>query len=172
MARRVILAGFMGSGKTAVGKALAAATGMDFVDTDSLAEDRMGISIAQAFARRGEPYFRAVEEEVVSEALAREAQGGGAVISLGGGAVTSERVSRLLADEPAVVLLEVDTDTAFERSRGGGRPLARDRAEFGKLHDSRRELYRRVAKLTVDTEGREVKDIVAEIGTFLERLEG
>lgn len=165
MAGRVIITGFMGSGKTAVGKRLAQRTDMDFVDTDVLATEKMGISIRKAFAERGEEYFREVEEEAVRDALAAGARQ--RVVSLGGGAVTSAATRSLLEDEEAVIWLAVDVETAFRRSRGGSRPLARDRREFERLYQQRQSYYEAIARMKVDTSEMEIDEIVDAIIAFL-----
>lgn len=161
MAGRVIITGFMGSGKTTVGHLLAMELGTEFIDTDVLAEQRMGMSISEAFERKGEQYFREAEEAVIVRLL-EEGIGTDAVISLGGGAVTSDRVRQLLEAE-AVILLDVDVDTAYERSHGGKRPLASDRHEFELLFHERADLYRRVASSVVEVGERGADDLVEEI---------
>lgn len=136
----LVLIGFMGAGKTSAARAAAAELGGRHVDTDQLIEQALGSSIEDFFARHGERAFREREEEIVVAALERDA---GPVISLGGGAVTSERVQAALRDH-TVVLLDVDADTAWQRA-GGRRPLARDRQRFDELHQARGPLYERIA---------------------------
>jgi shikimate kinase len=170
MAERVILTGFMGSGKTAVGRRLAQKTDMEFCDTDSLAEQRMGMSINTAFDQEGESFFRDQEEAVIREQLgAAAASGRGRVISLGGGAITTMGIQELLEQEENVVLLDSDVATAFERSRGGDRPLARSRESFEQLYATRKELYRRLANMVIDVDDKSVEELVDEI---IELLEG
>ena len=169
MADRVILTGFMGSGKSAVGRILARESGMDFIDTDNLAEAKMGMSITEAFESKGEQFFRAAEEAVIRESLEGPVSQRGTVIALGGGSITSAGVRQLLAAEPAVVMLDVDTATAFDRVHDKSRPLARDRREFMSLFGERKTLYHAVAKLTIDTRGKSVDEIVLEIRNFLAR---
>ncbi len=117
--RALVLIGFMGAGKSTVAAELAAALGVDALDSDTLLEERLGRPIAQAFEMDGEPSFRAAEEELVGELL-RDA-GPGSVIALGGGSVCSEAVRRAL--EPHLtVLLDVDPALAWARvqEQGGG----------------------------------------------------
>jgi shikimate kinase/3-dehydroquinate synthase len=85
----IVIVGFMGAGKTTAARALARARGGSTVDADSLIEERLGTTISQAFARDGEPAFRAVEETVVGDLLDRASAG--EIISLSGGAIGSER---------------------------------------------------------------------------------
>jgi 3-dehydroquinate synthetase/shikimate kinase len=125
--RHLALIGFMGAGKSTVGEEVARLTGRPFVDTDAEIERRHG-PIPALFVR-GEAEFRQVEQEVVDEALAAAEP---AVIALGGGAFEAARSDRALA-----VLLDVDVDTAWERSRDSGRPLAQSEEAFRSLYASR-----------------------------------
>jgi shikimate kinase/3-dehydroquinate synthase len=148
--RALVLIGFMGAGKSTVAAELAAALGVDALDSDTLLEERLGRPIAQAFELDGEPSFRAAEEELVGELL-RDA-GPGSVIALGGGSVCSEAVRRAL--EPHLtVLLDVDPALAWarvqEQAGGGRRPLARDWDTFSALSERRREVYEGLADALV-----------------------
>jgi shikimate kinase/3-dehydroquinate synthase len=125
--RHIALIGFMGAGKTTVGEEVACRTGRPFVDTDAEIEARHG-PITELFDR-GEAEFRRLEREIVDEALAA---GEPSVIALGGGAFEAARSDRALA-----VLIDVDVDTAWERSRRTGRPLAHEEAAFRALHAAR-----------------------------------
>ncbi len=170
MAPPVILIGFMGSGKSAVGKRLAAELGCRFVDADDEVERAMGISIVDAFSRHGEEYFRRHEEETVHHLIdAAESRGDGTVISLGGGAVTIGSVRRRLAGMPLVILLDQDAGTCFERSRGGGRPLARDREDFERLYRERERLYREAAGHVLDTRGKSAAAVAAAAAEIVRR---
>jgi shikimate kinase/3-dehydroquinate synthase len=112
----------------------------DVLDTDTLMEEQLGMTIAQFFAVHGERRFRGHEEEVVLRAL----RSGAAGIALGGGAVQSERVRAALA-EHTVVWMDVSDETAWARAAGDDRPLTRDREAFAALHAARRPLYESVA---------------------------
>jgi len=125
-----VLIGFMGAGKTTLARSLGG------VDTDDL----LGEPPEALFDRVGEEAFRAREEEAVLEALGA----GHEVIALGGGACGSERVRAALADH-TVVWLDVDLATAWERSAGQGRPLARDRETFEQRFAERQALYAELA---------------------------
>jgi shikimate kinase/3-dehydroquinate synthase len=153
LARALVFIGFMGAGKTAAALEVASALGGQALDSDSLLEARMGRTVAEEFERSGEDAFRAQEEELVCELLARA--DAGVAISLGGGSVLSERVRRAL--EPHLtVMLDVDVEVAWARvhavaSRGAGeggeksRPLARDRDAFAELYGERKGLYEDLA---------------------------
>ena len=120
----------MGAGKTSAARAAAAALGASALDSDHVLEQRLGCSIEEYFASHGERAFRAAEEEVVSELLE---QPPAPVLSLGGGAIASERVRPLL-ERHTVVLLDVDEETAWRRA-GGRRPLARHSSRIAALRE-------------------------------------
>jgi len=135
LGKHLALIGFMGAGKSTVGRDVAERTARPFVDTDEEIE-RLHGPIPELF-ERGEAEFRRLEEQVVAEALA----GPPAVIALGGGAVLSEKTRRRLSAHAYTVLIEVDVDDAWERVRGSNRPLARNEEDFRGLFDSRRPIY-------------------------------
>ncbi len=146
----LVLIGFMGAGKTAAARTAAAELGGRPVDSDAVLEERLGARIEDWFESHGERTFREQEEAAVLELLADPPA---PVISLGGGAVTAERVQDALAAH-TVVLLDVEADTAWQRA-GGRRPLARDRRRFDELHAERRPLYERLADAILPTSRRE-----------------
>ncbi len=148
--RALVFIGFMGAGKTTAARAAASALGTRAVDADIVLEERAGRRIEDYFAVEGEAAFRALEEQVVCELLAAPP---GPVLSLGGGAVTSERVREALTRH-VVVLLDVDVATAWQRA-GGRRPLARDEARFTALHAERRPLYERLADVVLTDSSRD-----------------
>jgi shikimate kinase / 3-dehydroquinate synthase len=133
----IVLVGFMGAGKSTGARAIAAELGVDAVDSDRELEQALGEPIEAFFDRQGEDAFRAREEEIVCELLARN---DARVIALGGGAVQSERVREALARH-TVVHLDVEPESAWHRASGRARPLARDPARFAQLHGDRAHLY-------------------------------
>jgi len=133
--KHLALIGFMGAGKSKLGRELARLTHRPFVDTDREIEKHHG-PITELF-ERGEPAFRRIEEQVVAEALA----GPMAVIALGGGAVLSEATRKRLRRTAFVAWVTVDVDTAWSRVRNSGRPLAQDREQFRRLFEEREVLY-------------------------------
>jgi 3-dehydroquinate synthetase/shikimate kinase len=135
--RHVALIGFMGAGKSTVGADVAERLGRPFLDLDREIERTAGATVPELF-RAGEAMFRAHE---VREALRLLNARPPAVLSLGGGAVTSEQVRDVLHAHATTVLLDVDVETAWERSRGGDRPLAQDELRFRALYERRRPLY-------------------------------
>jgi shikimate kinase/3-dehydroquinate synthase len=146
----LVFIGFMGAGKSLAARTAAAAMGAEAVDSDHLLERRLGSSIEDYFGSHGERAFREQEEEAVCELLEAPPS---EVLSLGGGAVTSERVRAALARH-TVVLLDVDAETAWQRCRSG-RPLARDRDRFDRLHAERAPLYAALADVFLPAERRD-----------------
>jgi shikimate kinase / 3-dehydroquinate synthase len=137
LGKHLALIGFMGAGKTTVGREVAARIARAFVDTDEDIERRHG-PISKLFEERGEAEFRALEEVVAMEALNAPEP---AVIALGGGAVLSEATRERLHRRAHTILLLVDPSDAWERTRGADRPLARDEAAFRDLFAARTRLY-------------------------------
>ena len=157
------LIGFMGAGKSAVGRLVADRLRIPFVDTDALIERRDG-PIVQIFATRGERAFRTLERDVAVGAL-ESALEAPCVVSLGGGAVLSGDVREALARVSLVVWLTAPADALWERVRTaapGGRPLATDEQGFARLLAERNDLYRRVATAGVSNDGRRPLEAVAE----------
>jgi shikimate kinase len=162
----VVLVGPPSSGKTTVGTALAEILGVPFRDTDADIEDATGQTVADLFIDRGEPHFRALEQEAVERALGTH----GGVLALGGGAVLSADTRALLVGYAraggTVVWLDVDLASAAKRvGLGRERPVLgiNPRATLRHLLLARAPLYAEVATLTVPTGGRDPGDVVAEV---------
>jgi len=151
MGANVILVGFMGAGKSSVGRLLARHLGRCFVETDDMITAREGRSIPEIFAERGEAHFRALEEETV-RLLALKS---GDVIATGGGLCCREGRPEALKALGTVVWLSGDFDTLYERARRAGeRPMltGRGRHDVEALYRAREPYYRQ-ADVTVDTTG-------------------
>jgi shikimate kinase / 3-dehydroquinate synthase len=146
-----VLVGFMGAGKSTGARSLAAELGAEPLDSDRELEQRLGEPIESFFDREGEEAFRAREEELVLELLARP---DAAVLALGGGALGSERVRAALAPH-TVIHLEVEPEEAWRRASGKSRPLARDRGRFAQLHGDRAAVYESVADAVLPPGDRE-----------------
>lgn len=151
MPDNVILVGFMGAGKSSVGRLLARRLGRCFVETDDMITAKEGRSIPEIFADKGEAYFRALEDE----ALALLGLKTGDVIATGGGLPCGEGRAEALTALGTVVWLAGDVDVLYERAtRGGERPMlaGRSREEVAALYQARQPYYRQ-AHLSVDTTG-------------------
>jgi len=162
----LVLVGPPASGKTTVGTGVADILGVPFRDTDADIEAVAGMTVADVFVQHGEPYFRALEEQVVARAMA-EHQG---VLALGGGAVTSAATRELLVAHGrqggTVVWLDVDLPSAARRvGLSRDRPIlgVNPRAMLRTMLEQRAPLYGEVATLTVATGGRTPEDVVAEV---------
>jgi shikimate kinase/3-dehydroquinate synthase len=152
----------MGAGKTTLADEVARRLNRRAMRVDSLVETTSGRSIPELFAE-GEAVFREQEERVTRGVLANPHP---SVVDLGGGAVTSPEVLRLLHDHATTVWLDTDVDTCWERVRGSDRPLAQDEAEFRRLFAERRPLYEHAADAAV----RDADDVVlAAAGVRVER---
>ena len=157
------LVGMMGSGKSTVGAAVAAAGGFDHVDTDAAIEDRSGSTIARLFDTIGEPTFRLFESSVVKELSDR---GGDVVVSTGGGVVLDEEsVARMRSSGCVVWLSAATAELAGRVGSGQDRPLLGDDTEgaLDELLVRRAPLNRQAAHHTVETAGREIDDIAREV---------
>jgi shikimate kinase len=154
----VVLVGFMGAGKTTVGRILADRLGLPFVDADVLIEERLGRSIKDVFATDGEAFFREVEHRTVTEL----AGGRDAVLALGGGALGDERTRAVLASA-RVVHLRVGYGEALERVRNDPlRPMLR-RPDLETLYLTRLAVYEEQATVRVDTDGRRPEEVAADV---------
>jgi shikimate kinase len=140
--RRIVLTGFMGSGKSTVGPRLARRLGWKFLDVDSVIEAETGTSIAELFAIHGEAAFRERERATI-ERLAGEDE---LVLALGGGAIENQATLDLLLTAPRTLLvhLEVSLATTLLRCRGteGARPILADQANLASRYQRRLPLYR------------------------------
>ena len=147
----IVLTGFMGSGKSAVGRRVAGRLRFQFVDTDQIIVARAGMAISEIFARHGEEHFRDLETAALESLELRR----GCVIATGGGVVVRERNRAILARLGFTVWLTASEDVIFHRvSRNDKRPLlqtADPRATIRALLAARRPLYESAAQFTLDT---------------------
>lgn len=167
--RPVFLIGFMGAGKTSVGKALAARLGWRFYDLDQVVEAREKSTVAEIFASAGETGFRQAENAALLELLAHDLVPGGAVVALGGGAFAQEQNRAALESAGAItVLLEAPLEELERRCHSGPavRPLARDSDGFRRLFAGRQRSYS-LARFRVNTFGRGIDQVAQEIERIL-----
>lgn len=122
--RSIVLVGLMGVGKTTVGRRLAAKLALPFVDADEEIEKAAGMTVAEIFARFGEPYFRDGERRVIARLVDENPR----VIATGGGAFMNDQTRGLILDRATAIWLEADIETLVERvGRRATRPLLKDR---------------------------------------------
>jgi shikimate kinase/3-dehydroquinate synthase len=166
--KHLALMGFMGAGKTTIGREVARLTERPFVDLDEEIERRHG-SIARIFDERGEPEFRTLEEGLAVELLAREEP---AVVALGGGALGAERTREALRRRAFVVWIKVRLADAWRRASESDRPLARAESAFRRLYADRAGTYEREADAAAhDVEGVLLAALRVDVGRGLrERL--
>ncbi|HET8880534.1 MAG TPA: shikimate kinase AroK [Solimonas sp.] len=162
--RNIFLVGPMGAGKTTVGRRLAELRGLEFIDSDHEIEARTGVDIPYIFEREGEAGFRKRESQVIGELALR----GGIVLATGGGAILDADNRRVLAAHGYVVYLHASIDQQLHRTaRADNRPLLQNVADrrgvLGTLFAQRDPLYREIADLIVNTDGRSAKTLVHEI---------
>lgn len=167
-ARTIVLIGFMGAGKSSVGRCLQQRTGLARVDTDELVSTRFGRSIPEVFSSYGEIGFRDAETEALRQ-LAPDRQ---SIIVTGGGIVLRKENADLLRRLGTVVWLDGNEEILFERAtRKDDRPLLQTgdpRATFSELLRTRMPLYAKIADLRIDT-SKLTCDEVAEV--ILNRIE-
>ncbi len=160
----IVLIGFMGCGKSSVGKCFAEQYGFSFIDTDQLIEERMGCTVSEIFATKGEPYFRDLETEVLQE-LVRTAKR--QVIATGGGMPVLMKNQKLLRKLGLVVYLSVTPETVLTRLAGDTtRPLlqkASREEEIRHLLTERKFVYQMTAHKVIAVDGKTVREIVGEI---------
>jgi shikimate kinase len=140
----IYLVGFMGSGKSTVGRHLAHRMGWNFFDTDHEIESAEKTCIADLFEQRGEPEFRRMEAEILRQHVRWIERGRPAVLALGGGAFAEQANRELLAEHGISVWLDCPFETVKRRvaQHGGAvRPLARDAEQFASLYEARRVIY-------------------------------
>lgn len=162
----IVLIGFMGTGKSVVGRALAKRLRRRFVDTDSEIEAAAGLTIPEIFSRHGEPYFRHLERQVVQ----RVAAGAGQVIAAGGGTVVDEENARVLRATGVIVWLVASPEAIYQRvGRSTNRPLLAGAGEenrrrrIAELLARREPVYRQCADFSVHTDGLTPWQVAREI---------
>jgi len=161
--KNLFLIGPMGAGKSAVGRQLSRLLHLEFLDSDEEIESRTGVDIPFIFEKEGEEGFRKREVKVIDELSQRE----GVVLATGGGAVADAESRSRLGARGFVVYLYTSVEQQLDRTkRGRNRPLldSEDKAQvLEDLMAIRDPLYREIADLTVDTDGRRVQTVAREI---------
>lgn len=158
---QIVLTGFMGAGKSTVGKILAEKLKLPLIDIDTEIQSEHQTSITEIFASLGEPAFRTIEHRTLTSALLRDA-----VISTGGGIVLSDDNRRILETADFVVYLKTSPDTFLARLKGDTtRPLIQEksREEIIALFESRTKLYEDISSLILETDDLTPEEIANQI---------
>jgi shikimate kinase len=167
----LILCGFMGCGKTTVGKLLAKRLGLEYIDLDDEIIREAGMPIPDIFSIYGEAHFRDLEHEAVHN-LARRVN---CVVSTGGGAMTFDRNIEAIDQRDLVVFLDAPFEVCYSRIKDSDRPILRQNTpeQFQALFARRREAYRKAAQngLTIDA-GRSADEVAADIALLREKNQG
>ena len=158
----ITLTGFMGSGKTTVGKVLADFLGCPFMDLDDLIVKKAGKSIPEIFAQDGEPAFRQLEARLLRQTVEKYTENT-VVLALGGGAVTAPASAALLREKTVCIYLRATLETLQSRLEGetAGRPLAD--ASLADRLAAREPLYEQTAHVIIDTDGLSPDEVADEI---------
>lgn len=166
--RAVFLVGFMGAGKTSVGRSLGRRLGWDFEDLDDRIQARAARSIAEIFRDLGEAEFRRLENAALRELLS-ELSAGPRIVALGGGAFAQPENAALLESSGArVIFLDGPAEELFGRCKQEQRerPLLQDAKQFHDLYEQRRSSYLR-ASCRIDTAGKDVDGVAAEVACWI-----
>ena len=154
-----VLLGFMGAGKSTIARGL----DPDFVDMDSLLEDRLGMPIARFFEEKGEAAFRQVESEILADLLKTDQ-----VVSTGGGVVISPRNRDLLKQNPENIYLKADFETLYQRisdDKDNQRPLflKNSKEDLATIFNERQTWYEEVASKVIDVSKLSPEEIIEEL---------
>ena len=159
----IYLVGFMGSGKSTIGRMLAHQLGWSFFDIDDEIEAAEKSSVSDIFEHRGEPAFRHIENEILRQHVRWIERGRPAVLALGGGAFVQLQNRELLEDHGVTVWLDCPFEIVARRvGRSNHRPLARDPEAFAALFHARQETYR-LADIHIGIAGDDPAEAVAAI---------
>jgi len=166
--RNIILIGYMGSGKSTVGRKAAKAVEYNFLDTDALIEKEEGMTISKLFEEKGEPYFREKETETIRKLIAEPK---GNIIATGGGLPMKEGNAELLKELGTVIYLKAETDTLMKRLSGdNARPLLKNgdlREKIETMLAIRGPVYEATADLVLQTDNMSFYEIICQIEKIL-----
>lgn len=168
----IILIGFMGCGKTSIGSKLSFRLHRNFIDTDKQIEKKHGKVISDIFREEGEAFFRQLETECLKELLGQKDN---CIIAVGGGLPLQKENRELLRQLGYLIYLQVTPDTIYKRLRSDTtRPLLQGdnpRGRIEELLNQRSSVYAETADMIMDTDGKELEQIMDEIQEALKKYE-
>lgn len=168
--QHLVLIGFMGSGKTSIGRSLSYKLKRAFYDTDKMIEDREGVTISDIFAAKGEKYFRELETDVLREIREDRIP---RIYSLGGGTPVSLQNQPLIKTIGTVVYLRLKPEEVWERLKGDTtRPLLQCEDPLSKIKNLmklRAPAYERCADIIIDNGSKDRDEVISEILGELEK---
>ena len=166
--KNIFLIGPVGAGKSTIGKQLAKELKLEFIDSDTVIEEKCGVDISWIFDLEGEEGFRRRESDVIADILSEKQN---IVLATGGGAILNAETRTLLSSRGKVVYLQATIEQQLERtSKDRKRPLLQvddKKTVLKELMDDREPLYRSIADVVVKTNNATVKNIVNKISKFL-----
>ncbi|MFN3322335.1 MAG: shikimate kinase [Bryobacteraceae bacterium] len=163
----IVLVGFMGSGKSTVGKRLAAKLGWEFCDIDEEIEREQGMTISAIFEKQGEPAFRAIEAEAIRKRVQALGEGRPTVVALGGGAFVQPGNAEFLLENTVTVWLDIPIEIMRSRVEGHShRPLACDPKRFEELYHARRPAYARAEYRVAATSSDQAVEAILALPIF------
>lgn len=161
----IVLVGFMGTGKSAVGRLLAKKLNREFLELDGLIEKKEGVSIREIFEKKGEPYFRKLEKDAVKAVMRKK----DIVISAGGGAIIDRENLVRLKENGVIVCLEASPDVILKRTEGSlVRPLLNvpdPKQKIKSLLEKRKDAYKK-SDFCIDTDNMTIEEVVEKITGF------
>lgn len=166
---RIILIGFMGVGKTTVGKIIAKELNMDFIDMDDEIEKKEKSTITKIFEKQGETYFRNLETQVLKELMLED----NVVISTGGGIVTKEENYKILKGEKMVIYLDANCHTIIKHlsNETNQRPLLKNSLDLKKtisdLLNKRIERYNSISNIKIDVNNKNIEEVISQILVYI-----
>jgi shikimate kinase len=166
--RAIYLTGFMGSGKTTIGRALSEKLGIPVIDTDEMIEKKAGKTIPAIFADEGEERFRKYEQEILKQLPTNDV-----IITTGGGMVISKENRSWMKKHGNVIFLSCSLDIIFQRLQSDtNRPLfSQNKEKMKELYEKRLPYYLEAA-FTIDTSQKSVEEIVEDIVRMIKKQEG
>ncbi len=166
MGKNIVLTGFMGAGKSTVGRRLAKAFGMELVDTDDMIEAEAGMRISEIFAKHGEDYFRELEEKIVAKASSLKNH----IIVTGGGVVLREKNIQNLRRNGVIIYLHASPEVIYERIKNQThRPLLQVKDPPRKIREllEYRAPYYANHDFKIDTSSLTIEEVTAEVSNYL-----